>query len=38
MHGLLFSSDFLREGIRQTPGWMQAEPAFIRFREAIADI
>jgi hypothetical protein len=38
MHGLLFSSDFLREGIRQTPGWMQSESAFVRFREAIAGI
>lgn len=35
-HGLLFSTDFLREGIRQTPGWMQSEAAFVRFREAIA--
>lgn len=38
MHGLLFSSDFLAEGIRLTPGWMQTEPAFVRFREAIAGI
>lgn len=38
MHGLLFSSDFLNQGIRQTAGWLQSEDAFIRFRQAIAGI
>src|SRR3546814_2762148 len=35
MHGLLFTSDFLREGIRHTRGWMDAETEFLAFREAI---
>ncbi len=38
MHGLLFSSDFLEEGIRETPGWMASEPEFVRLREAIGRI
>ncbi len=38
MHGLLFSSDFLREGIKQTPGWESAESAFLAFRSSIGDI
>src|SRR3546814_17901127 len=35
MHGLLFTSDFLRDGIRHTRGWMDAETEFLAFREAI---
>ena len=35
MHGLLFTSDFLREGIRETAGWMAAETEFLAFRETI---
>src|SRR3546814_4662266 len=35
MHGLLFTSDFLRAGIRHTRGWMDAETEFLAFREAI---
>jgi len=35
MQGQLFTSDFLREGICQTPGWMASESDFISFREAI---
>lgn len=35
MHGLLFTSDFLREGIRDTAGWMAAEDDFINFRNSI---
>ena len=35
MHGQLFTSDFLREGIRETPGWNDAETAFVSFRAAI---
>lgn len=33
MHGQLFTSDFLREGIRETPGWTAAETGFVAFRE-----
>ncbi|MFP7722140.1 hypothetical protein [Lysobacter sp. A3-1-A15] len=36
MHGLLFTSDFLREGIRHTRGWMDAETGFLAFRDALA--
>src|SRR3546814_11991403 len=35
MHGLLFTSDFLREGIRHTRGWLDAATEFLAFREAI---
>lgn len=35
MHGQLFTSDFLREGIRETPGWNAAEADFIVFRATI---
>src|SRR3546814_21091959 len=35
MPGLLFTSDFLREGIRPTRGWMDAETHFLAFREAL---
>ncbi len=38
MHGLLFTSDFLREGIREARGWMSAEAEFLAFREAIGRI
>lgn len=38
MHGLLFSTDFLCEGIRKTPGWMQSETAFVEFRAEILRI
>ncbi len=38
MHGLLFTSDFLREGIRDTRGWMDAETEFLAFREAFGRI
>lgn len=38
MHGLLFTSDFLREGIRQTLGWMSAENEFQVFRESIRSL
>src|SRR5690606_25951713 len=38
MHGLLFSSDFLREGIRETRGWLDAEQEFLTFRDAIGRI
>jgi hypothetical protein len=38
MHGLLFTSDFLREGIRETRGWMAAEAEFLVFRDAVARI
>ena len=38
MHGLLFTSDFLREGIRETRGWLAAEPEFLVFREAIGRV
>src|ERR1700748_140792 len=38
MHGQLFTSDFLKEGIRETPGWSAAEPAFVAFREAVIRI
>jgi hypothetical protein len=38
MHGLLFTSDFLHEGIRQTRGWNTAETEFLTFREALGRI
>ncbi|TDK27364.1 hypothetical protein E2F46_04010 [Luteimonas aestuarii] len=38
MHGLLFSSDFLREGIRDTRGWLDSEQEFLAFRDAIRRI
>ncbi len=38
MHGQLFTSDFLREGIRETPGWRAAEAGFIEFRERVLRI
>ncbi len=38
MHGLLFSTDFLLEGIRATPGWRGSEQAFLEFRAAIGSI
>lgn len=38
MHGLLFTSDFLYEGIRKTSGWLRAEQEFITFREKIVHI
>ncbi|MBS0432463.1 MAG: hypothetical protein JSS21_08700, partial [Proteobacteria bacterium] len=38
MHGQLFTSDFLREGIRETPGWANAEQAFVAFRESVVGI
>jgi hypothetical protein len=38
MQGQLFTSDFLREGIRATPGWNTAEPGFVAFREAVGPI
>lgn len=38
MNGLLFTSDFLREGIRATRGWNDAETEFLQFRESIGRI
>ena len=38
MHGQLFTSDFLREGIRETPGWNEAENDFLIFRSTIQRI
>ena len=38
MQGLLFSSDFLQEGIRHTAGWLDNEHAFIEFRERLRTI
>jgi hypothetical protein len=38
MHGHLFTSDFLRDGIRETPGWNEAENDFLAFRSAIQRI
>ncbi len=38
MHGLLFSTDFLLEGIRATRGWANSEQAFLAFRDAIGSI
>lgn len=38
MHGLLFSADFLNEGIGQTPGWSASEQAFVVFRDAMTAI
>ncbi len=38
MHGQLFTSDFLREGIRETPGWIAAEKDFGAFRESVRRI
>lgn len=38
MHGQLFTSDFLREGIRETPGWSAAETEFIAFRDSVRKI
>ena len=35
IHGLLFTSDFLNVGIRQTPGWNASENDFITFRDEI---
>jgi hypothetical protein len=35
MQGQLFTSDFLREGIRQTPGWTAGESEFVAFRAAV---
>ena len=35
MHGLLFTTDFLGEGIKQTPGWHSTEQDFIAFRDAL---
>jgi hypothetical protein len=35
MHGQLFTSDFLSEGIRETPGWTAAEAGFVAFREKV---
>ena len=32
MHGQLFTSDFLREGIRETAGWNDAGFPFVAFR------
>lgn len=36
--GLLFTSDFLNEGIRQTLGWNASENDFIIFRNEIKKI
>lgn len=38
MQGQLFTSDFLREGIRETPGWNAAEQSFAAFREGVVRI
>lgn len=38
MHGQLFTSDFLREGIRETPGGAQTETALAEFHEAVRRI
>lgn len=38
MHGLLFTSDFLREGIRETRGWLSSEAEFLAFRDAVGRI
>lgn len=38
MHGQLFTSDFLREGIRETPGWANAEGEFVAFRADVGRI
>jgi hypothetical protein len=38
MHGQLFTSDFLREGIRETPGWRDSETGFVAFRESVTRI
>ncbi len=38
MRGQLFTSDFLKEGILETPGWRLAEPAFVVFRTAVLRI
>ena len=38
IHGLLFTTDFLNEGIRQTPGWNASENDFIIFRDEIKKI
>lgn len=38
MHGLLFTSDFLWEGIRETRGWMASEAEFLAFRDAIGRV
>ena len=38
MQGQLFTSDFLREGIRETPGWNAAEPASIAFGATIQSL
>lgn len=38
MHGQLFTSDFLSEGIRETAGWNAAELPFVAFRARIVEI
>ncbi len=38
MHGQLFTSDFLRQGIRETPGWNEAETDFLAFRATLQRI
>lgn len=38
IHGLLFTTDFLNEGVRQTPGWNASENDFIIFRDEIKKI
>ncbi|MBA2237146.1 MAG: restriction endonuclease, partial [Lysobacter sp.] len=38
MHGLLFTSDFLREGIRDTRSWTGAETGFLAFGETIGRV
>jgi hypothetical protein len=38
IHGLLFTTDFLNEGIRKTPGWNASENDFIIFRDEIKKI
>jgi hypothetical protein len=38
MRGQLFTSDFIREGIRETVGWNGAEAPFIDFRKRIVEI
>ncbi len=38
MQGQLFTSDFLREGIRETAGWNAAEVPFIEFRQRVVAI
>ncbi|MEO6967760.1 MAG: hypothetical protein ABI132_04790 [Rhodanobacteraceae bacterium] len=38
MHGQLFTSDFLRDGIRETSGWASAETEFGVFRAAVQKV